>query len=173
MAARSSTATKSPMHELVVTRVFNAHREIVWKALTEPAHLEHWWGPKGFTSRVHKLELRPGGTFLYCQRSAEGLEMWGKWVYREVVAPERLVMVSSFTDEKGNLTRHPFEPNWPLETLGTSTFTEDRGRTTVTVRMVPINATESEEQTFFDGVKFMEEGFAGTWDKLDKYLATL
>ena len=99
--------------------------------------------------------------------------MWGKWVYREIVAPERLVFVSSFSDEKGNLARHPFEPNWPLEIQGTSTFAEDRGRTTVTVRMVPINATGSEEQTFFDGSKFMEEGFAGTWDKLDKYLATL
>ena len=173
MAAKSNAAAESGERALVVTRVFDAPRELMWKTLTEPAHLEHWWGPKGFTSRIHKLELRPGGTFLYCQRNAEGLEMWGKWVYREIVAPERLVMVSSFTDEKGNLTRHPFEPNWPLETLGTSTFTEDRGRTTVTVRMVPINATESEQQTFFDGVNFMEEGFAGTWDKLDKYLATL
>jgi uncharacterized protein YndB with AHSA1/START domain len=173
MAARSSTAAESAARELVVTRVFNAPRELMWKALTEPERLEHWWGPKGFTSRIHKLELRPGGTFLYSQRNAEGLEMWGKWVYREIIAPERLVFVSSFTDEKGNLSRHPFEPNWPLETLGTSTFTEDRGRTTATVRMVPINATESEQQTFFAGVNFMEEGFAGTWDKLDKYLAML
>jgi uncharacterized protein YndB with AHSA1/START domain len=173
MAARNSTAAESGEHELVVTRVFNAPREMVWKALTEPERLEHWWGPKGFKSRVHKLELRPGGTFLYSQRTPDGREMWGKWVYREIEAPHRLVMVSSFTDEKGNLTRHPFEPNWPLETLGTSTFTENQGRTTLTVRMVPLNATESEEKTFFDGSKFMEEGFAGTWDKLDKYLATL
>jgi uncharacterized protein YndB with AHSA1/START domain len=173
MDARSSTAAESTDRALIVTRVFDAPRELMWKALTEPERLERWWGPKGFTSRIHKLELRPGGTFLYSQRNGEGLEMWGKWVYREIIAPERLVFVSSFSDEKGNLTRHPFEPNWPLETLGTSTFTEDRGRTTATVRMVPINATESEQRTFFDGVNFMEEGFAGTWDKLDKYLATL
>jgi uncharacterized protein YndB with AHSA1/START domain len=173
MAARSNTAAESADRALVVTRIFDAPRELMWKTLTVPEHLEHWWGPKGFTSQVHQLELRPGGTFLYSQRGAEGLEMWGKWVYREVVAPERLVMVSSFADEKGNVVRHPFEPNWPLETLFTSTFTEDRGRTTVTVRMVPINATESEEQTFFDRANFMEEGFAGTWDKLDKYLVSL
>ena len=173
MAARSNTAVESTDRALVVTRVFDAPRDLVWKALTEPEHLEHWWGPKGFTSRVHKLELRPGGTFLYCQRSAEGREMWGKWVYREIVAPERLVIVSSFTDDKGNPARHPFEPNWPLEMLGTSTFTENRGRTTLTVRMVPLNATESERKTFFDGSNFMEEGFAGTFDKLDEYLATL
>ena len=173
MAARSNTAVESTDRALVVTRVFDAPRDLVWKALTEPEHLEHWWGPKGFTSRVHKLELRPGGTFLYCQRSAEGREMWGKWVYREIVAPERLVIVSSFTDDKGNPARHPFEPNWPLEMLGTSTFTENQGRTTLTVRMVPLNATESERKTFFDGSNFMEEGFAGTFDKLDEYLATL
>lgn len=173
MAARSNTAAESADRALVVTRVFDFPRELMWKTLTMPEHLEHWWGPKGFASRVHQLELRPGGTFLYSQRSAEGLELWGKWVYREVVAPERLVFVSSFTDERGNLVRNPFQPNWPRETLGTSTFIEDRGRTTVTVRMVPINATESEEQTFFDRANFMEEGFAGTWDKLDKYLASL
>ena len=170
MAAKSNSPSD---RAIVVTRVFNAPRELMWETLTVPEHLEHWWGPKGFTSRVHQLELRPGGTFLYSQRNAEGREMWGKWIYREIAAPERLVFVSSFADEKGNVVRHPFEPNWPLETLATSTFIEDRGRTTVTVRMVPINATESEEQTFFGQSKFMEEGFAGTWDKLDKYLATL
>jgi len=127
MDARSSTATESTDRALIVTRVFDAPRELMWKALTEPERLERWWGPKGFTSRIHKLELRPGGTFLYSQRNAEGLEMWGKWVYREIIAPERLVFVSSFTDEKGNPARNPFEPNWPLETLGISTFTEDRG----------------------------------------------
>ncbi len=73
----------------------------MWKALTEPEHLEHWWGPKGFTSRVHTLELRPGGTFLDRQRRTEGREMWGKWVYREIVAPERLVIVSSLLPMKG------------------------------------------------------------------------
>ena len=173
MDARSSTAAESAAHELVVTRVFNAPREMVWKALTESDRLERWWGPKGFTSRIHKLELRPGGTFLYSQRNAEGLEMWGKWVYREVVAPERLVVVSSFTDDQGNLVRHPFEPNWPLEMLTESTFTEHQGRTTITIRMTPINATESERKTFDDGLNFMEEGFEGSFAKLDEYLATL
>ena len=84
MDARSSTAAESTDRALVVTRVFDAPRDLVWKALTEPERLEHWWGPKGFTSRVHKLELRPGGTFLYSQRNAEGIELWGKWVYREI-----------------------------------------------------------------------------------------
>jgi uncharacterized protein YndB with AHSA1/START domain len=174
MAAKSSAVTaESTERELVVTRVLDAPRALVWKALTEPARLEHWWGPRGFTSKVHRLELRPGGTFLYSQRTPDGREMWGKWVYREIVAPERLVVVSSFTDDKGNLARHPFSPNWPLELLTVSTFTEHQGRTTLVVRMVPINATESERETFHDGFDFMEEGFAGTFEKLEKYLASL
>ena len=173
MAAKSSAAVESTERELVVTRVLDAPRDLVWKALTEPARLEQWWGPKGFTSKVHRLELRPGGTFLYSQRTPDGREMWGKWVYREIAAPERLVVVSSFTDEKGNLARHPFNPNWPLEMLTVSTFTEHQGRTTVVVRMVPTNATESERKTFDEGRDFMEEGFAGSFEKLDKYLASL
>jgi uncharacterized protein YndB with AHSA1/START domain len=173
MAAKSSAAAESADSELIVTRVLDAPRELVWKALTEPKRLEQWWGPRGFTSRVHQLELRPGGTFLYSQRTPDGREMWGKWVYREIIAPERLVVVSSFTDERGNLARHPFSPNWPLEMLTESTFTEHQGRTTITIRMTPINATESERKTFADGRNFMEEGFAGSFEKLDNYLATL
>ena len=75
----------------------------------------------------------------------------GKWVYREIVAPEHLVIVSSFTDEKGNQAHNPFDPNWPLEMLTGSTFTEHQARTTITIRMTPINATASERKTFDDG----------------------
>jgi uncharacterized protein YndB with AHSA1/START domain len=173
MDARSSAAAESAAHELVVTRVFNASRDIVWKALTEPERLEQWWGPRGFTSRVHQLDLRPGGIFLYSQRTPDGHEIWGKWVYREVAAPERLLVVSSFSDNKGNLVRSPFAPNWPLEMLTESIFTEHGGRTTITIRITPINATESERKTFGDGRNSMEQGFASTFEKLDQYLATL
>jgi uncharacterized protein YndB with AHSA1/START domain len=173
MAARSDAAANADAREFVITRVLNAPRELVWKALTEAERLEQWWGPKGFTSRVLKLDLRPGGTFLYCQRSPEGREMWGKWIYREIVAPERLVSVSSFTDEKGNPLPHPMIPNWPLEILGISTLTEHQGKTTMVVRMSPINATESERKIFEDRLNWMEEGFDGSLAKLEKYLASL
>jgi uncharacterized protein YndB with AHSA1/START domain len=110
--------------EFVITRVFNAPRELVWKAWTERERLMHWFGPKGFTLKVAKLDFRPGGTYHYSMRSPDGKEMWGKFVYREIVAPERIVLVNSFSDEKGNLTRHPFSPGWPLEMLSTTTFAE-------------------------------------------------
>jgi len=175
MTARNNAAVepKSDTSELVITRVLNAPRELVWKALTEAERLEHWWGPKGFTARVHKLDLRPGGTFLYSQHTPDGREMWGKWVYREIVAPERLVSVSSFTDDRGNPVRHPLLPNFPLEVLGVSTFTEHQGKTTLVVRMSPFNAPASERKAFEDTLNWMEEGFDGTLAKLEKYLATL
>ena len=172
MSARSNAAVESTEHELVITRVLNAPREMVWKALTEAERLEHWWGPKGFTARVHKLELRPGGIFLYSQHSPEGRVMWGRWVYREIVAPERMVSVSSFTDDKGNPTRHPMIANWPLEILATSTFSEHQGKTTMTIRMVPINASDVERKVFEAHLNWMEEGFDGTLEKLEKYFVS-
>ena len=87
MAAGSSTAAQPGERELVITRVFDAPHDLVWTTFTEPDHLKHWWGPKGFTTQVHKLELRPGGAFFYSQKTPDGREMYGKWVYREVLPP--------------------------------------------------------------------------------------
>jgi len=98
--------------------------------------------------------------------------MWGRFVYREIVEPERLVFVSSFTDEQGNPIRHPFSATWPLEVLTTMTLTEDRGKTTLTMRSGPIGATELEQKTFEGGFESMHKGFGGTFDQLAEYLAT-
>ncbi len=78
--------------ELTITRVFDAPRELVWKAWTEPERVKRWWGPKSFTTPVSKIDLRVGGKYLYCMRSPEGKDFWGTGIFREIVAPERLVM---------------------------------------------------------------------------------
>ncbi len=168
--------TKEPMetqseHEFVLTRVFDAPRELIWKAFTDPEHMKHWWGPKGFTVRITKMDFRPGGTYHYCMRSPDGRDMWGKFVYREIVAPERIVFINSFSDEKGGLTRHPMSPTWPLEMLSTFTFAENDGKTTFTIKWAPHNATETERKTFDDGRKGMQQGWGGTLDQLADYLA--
>ncbi len=157
--------------EMVVTRTFNAPRELVWKANTELERLKHWWGPKGFTWLGGKLDLRPGGMFHYGMRSPDGVEMWGRFVYREIVAPEKLVFVVSFSDANAGMTRHPWAPNWPLEVLNTSTFAERDRKTTITIRGIPINATDIERETFAAGRDSMRQGFAGTLDQLEAYLA--
>jgi uncharacterized protein YndB with AHSA1/START domain len=156
--------------QFVISRTFDAPRDIVWKAWTERERLMQWFGPKGFTMSTAKLDFRPSGSLHYCLRSADGKEMWGKFVYREIVAPERIVLVNSFSDEKGKLTRHPMSPTWPLEMLTTTTFTEAKGKTTVTVRWSPLNATDEERKTFDGAHDGMRQGWTGTFDQLAEYL---
>ena len=157
--------------EFSFTRVFDAPRERVWKAFTEPERLKQWWGPKGFTVEAATVDLRPGGVFSYGMRSPNGKVMWGKWVYREIVPPERMVTIVSFTDDQGNPMRHPMNPMWPLEVLHTMTLTEQDGKTTLTATGAPYNASEEERKTFEDGLGSMEQGFTGTLDQLAEYLA--
>jgi uncharacterized protein YndB with AHSA1/START domain len=155
----------------VISREFDAPRELVWKAWTERERIMQWFGPKGFTMPVAKLDFRPGGTLHYCLRAPDGTELWGRFVYREIVVPERIVHVNSFSDENGGLGRHPFSEEWPLEMLTTTTFVEREGRTTVTVRWVPINETEVERRTFDGGRQSMKMGWTGTFEQLEAYLA--
>jgi len=171
MVAKDSAATQRAEGMFEITRVFDAPRELVFKAWTEPERLERWWWPKGFTMRECRLDLRPGGVFQYCLRSPDGHDMWGKFVFREIAKPERLVFIVSFCDEAGNPVRHPLSPDWPLEVLSTVTFSEHGGRTTVTIQWVPVNATESERKTFEAGRDSMQQGFTGTFDQLTDYLA--
>ncbi|PYQ58081.1 MAG: polyketide cyclase, partial [Acidobacteria bacterium] len=134
--------------EFVISRTFNAPRDLMWKVWTEPERLAKWFGPKGVTIFHSKNDLRSGGIYHYGMRTPDGKDMWGKWVYREVVKPERLVFVNSFSDPKGGVTRHPLSKDWPLEMLTKITFAESGGKTTVAVHWSPINATEAERKTF-------------------------
>jgi uncharacterized protein YndB with AHSA1/START domain len=157
--------------EFVIARVFDAPRELVWKAWTEAERLGQWWGPKGFEMRVARLDLRPGGMFHYSMRTPDGKDLSGKFTYREIVAPERLVFVVSFSDEQGGVTRHWLSPTWPLEVLNTVTFVQKDGKTTVRLSGAPINASEDERKTFGSAFQSMQQGFKGTMDQLDEYLS--
>ncbi|HXA02820.1 MAG TPA: SRPBCC domain-containing protein [Cytophagaceae bacterium] len=171
MTKKNEVVNETAQREFVITRVFEAPRELVFKMWTESEHLMHWWGPKGFTMVVSKLNLQPGGIFHYGMKSPDGHSMWGKFVYCEIVVPERIVFIVSFSDEKGGTICHPMSETWPLEVLNTLTFTEHEGKTTLTLRGEPVNATEEERQTFESGFEGMNKGFAGTLDQLADYLA--
>ena len=171
MSERNNPAEEVSTREFVITRVFNAPRELVWKAWTERDRLMQWFGPKGFSMSAAKMDFRPGGVFHYCLRSPDGKEMWGKFVYREIVAPERIVLVNSFSDENGGLTRHPMSPTWPLEMLSTTTFVEQGGKTTLTIKWKPLNPTEEERKTFDGAHGGMQQGWTGTFEQLAEYLA--
>ncbi len=156
--------------QFVISRTFDAPRDLMWKIWTERDHLAKWFGPKGVTIVSAKNDLRVGGVFHYGMKTADGKMMWGKWIYREIVPPRRLVFIVSFSDEQGGVARHPFNAEWPLETLSTVTFAEQDGKTEVTVRWTPHNATESERKTFETNREGMKQGWGGTFDRLAEYL---
>ena len=157
--------------EFVISRTFDAPRERVWKAWSEAEQLERWWGPKGFAIHIAKLAFRPGGVFHYRMRASNGHEMWGRFAYREIVAPERIIFVSSFSDEKGGIARAPFSETWPFEILNNLTLTEEDGKTVVMLRGGPINATDEERKMFAGFFDSMRQGFGGTFDQLEAHLA--
>jgi uncharacterized protein YndB with AHSA1/START domain len=158
--------------DFVVTRVIDAPRDLVWKAWTELERLPAWWGPKGCKLRVVKVDLRPGGVFHYAMAYKPGHDMWGRFVYRDIAAPERLVYVSSFSDENAGLTRAPFKDTFPLEILNTLTLSESNGKTLLTLRGQPLYATAEERALFKDMFPSMQQGFGGTFDQLEAYLAS-
>jgi uncharacterized protein YndB with AHSA1/START domain len=160
------------IEDFVISRTFNAPRDLVWKCFTDPERMKEWWGPKGFKVIASKMDLRPGGSYHYGLQSPNGQPMWGKFVYREIVPPEKLVLVNSFSDEKGGMTRHPGNENWPLQMLSTFTFEDlPGGKTKFTVRWAPYNATEAEVKTFDSNRNSMTQGWSGTFEQLDAYLA--
>ncbi|HLX79057.1 MAG TPA: SRPBCC domain-containing protein [Burkholderiales bacterium] len=155
----------------VISRVFDAPRDRVWKAWTEVERLKQWFSPKGCTVIAAKMDLRPGGTYHYGMRTPDGHEMWGKWTFREIEAPQRLVLVNCFSDAAGGITRHPMAPTWPLEMLSTTTFAEQGGKTTLTLEWLPINASPEEIATFEAGRAGMTQGWGGTMEQFTAYLA--
>lgn len=156
--------------QIKLTYTFDAPRELVFTAFTNSEHLRNWWGPKGWTFEVSKSDFRAGGIFHYSQKPEGGDIMWVKFEYSEIVAPEKIVYTSFFSDQEGNIVRAPFDENWPMGTLTTMTFIEDEGKTNLTVILAPVSPTEEENKTFSESNNTVKEGFAGTFDQLAEYL---
>ncbi len=160
MAARKSSAAAKPEQRgLVLTRVFDAPRRLVFKAWTEREHLMQWWGqPKGATMPYCKVDLREGGTLHFRVNLPDGNAIWGKGVYREIVEPKRLVFTDYFSDEHGNIVEPP--PGHPKESVITATFTERDGKTTVTVEHAGLERASKENQ------KAYQQGWGESLDRL-------
>jgi len=158
-----------------ISRVFAAPRPLLFSCFTSAEHMQHWWGPKGFKLIQPKMDFRVGGIFHYGMQPKNGPAMWGRFVFREIAPPERLVFVNSFSDEEGGLARAPFfDGKWPLEMLSTFLFDEvDANRTRFTVKWTPLDATDEERATVAANQAGMTGGWTGTLDQLDAYLATL
>ena len=158
----------------VIARVFDAPRERVWQAWTEADRLKQWWGPKGFKVTHCKVDLRPGGLMHYCLRMPDGGEMWGRFVYREIVKPERLVWVNSFSDKDGGITVHPMSPTWPREMLSSAVFEDQGSKTKLTIQWAPVDgSTALECKTFEEGRDSMKMGWSGTFEQFANYLNSI
>ena len=97
-----SNNTVDQRERMVVTRVFDAPRELVWQAWTDPKYVMQWWGPKGFTAPVCRIDFRVGGKFLCCMRSPDGQEFWNAGEYHEIVPHQKIVSSMYFADSQGN-----------------------------------------------------------------------
>ena len=159
--------------DFVLTRVFDAPRELVFRTMTEGAHLQKWWGPKGCTIDVLEHTLHVGGAFHYAMRFGAVVAVYGKFTYREITPVERIIFTNGFADAEGNRVHYQAIPTWPLEVLNTITLTEADGKTSMTLHSAPFNAGEVEVATFKAGHASMTEGFGGMYDVYADYLATL
>jgi len=174
MQARRNDPTTNPAgRALLITRVFDAPRELVWKAWTEPDHIRRWHGPRMFTCPVCEIDFRVGGKYLFCMRSDSGPEAWQKgiWstgVYREIVPLEKIVCTDSFADENGNVvaaTYYGMTDDIPLEMLVTVTFEDLGGKTKMTLRHQGLPAGEMTESA---GI-----GWNESFDKLAESLRSI
>ena len=141
--------------EIVLTRVFDAPRQLVFDALTRPELLERWFGPHGYSLAVCEVDLRVGGKWRFVVRGPDGTDMGMSGVYREISPPERLVNTEAFDD-------------YPGDSVITTVLTEQDGRTTLTA------TCEYESQEIRDAViaSGMEHGAAESYDRLAELLVT-
>ena len=172
MNSAAAAAAPAGEKEFIISRTLAAPRELVFAAFTEPERMKQWWGPKGFKVIASTMELRPGGFYHYGMQAPDGATMWGKFVYREIVRPERIVLVNSFSDEKGGVTRHPLAPDWPLQMLSTFLFETVGEGTRLTIKWLPLEPTEKERAAFNAGFASMNQGWSGTFEVLAEYLTT-
>ena len=155
------------------SRDFSVFRQQLFSCFSDVKHLAQWWGPKGVTIVKPVVDFRPGGIFHYGMDWGTGAIMWGRFVFREIKAPERIVFLNSFSDEQAGLVRAPFfDGKWPLEVLTVFEFEElGDNRSRFTLTWTPENATAEERATFASNFASAGEGWSGSLEKLETYLA--
>lgn len=159
----ATTVTLPSDLEIVVTRIFDAPRELLWKVWTQPEHLVHWFGSEDWMLVECEIDLRPGGIWKYCMQGPTGGKSWGLAVYHEVVEPERLVYTDYFADAEGN----PVE-GMP-EALVTVKFSKNQGKTTYTSAS-RYRTTEERDRVLRMG---LEKGLRAALERVERYLASL
>lgn len=170
MSNQEIVSTVENGNVLVLERVFNAPKNLVFQAFKEAKHLQRWWGPKGWELPVCNVDFRPEGVWHYCMKCVDpnqgdfyGMESWGKAVYKEIDEPNRIVYVDFFSDAEGNVNE-----SLP-STEVTLTFIEEGDRTKLVNRAV--YASEESLQTVLN--MGMLQGITETWGRLAELVESL
>jgi uncharacterized protein YndB with AHSA1/START domain len=155
------TVTLPSDREIVLSRDFDAPRELLFDALSKPEHIAHWWGQAGSTMAACELDFRPGGTWRFVERDASGNEWGFRGEYRDIVRPERVVQTFEFEGMPGHIS---------VETMVLEDLVQNHGRKT---RMTVTSVFDSVEDR--DGMlqSGMEKGASESYDRLADYLKTL
>ncbi|MFD6510873.1 MULTISPECIES: SRPBCC domain-containing protein [unclassified Bacillus (in: firmicutes)] len=155
---------------LVLERVFDAPRNLVFSMFKEAEHLKHWWGPRGWEIPSCTVDFRPGGVWHYCMKCVDqnlgqffGMESWGKGVYKEIIEPEKIVYTDYFSDAEGNVNDSMPSTEMTLE------FIDLGGKTKLINRAEYVN--KEALKTVMD--MGMLQGITETWDRLDERLESL
>ncbi|MCF2517444.1 SRPBCC domain-containing protein [Dyadobacter sp. CY351] len=155
---------------LKIVREFKAPKTLVFDAFASPEAFGEWWGPAGSNLSVERFDFRTGGSTHY-KMEGNGHVMWGLFQYKNIQRADLLEFINSFADAEGNIITSPFPMDFPLEIFNKITLEENEGITTLTIQGHPINATPAQEETYFSIMDNMHQGFNGTFDQLDAYLA--
>lgn len=157
--------------EFILDREFDAPRDLVWRAWTDPKYLQHWYGP-GVETVIHKFELKVDGVWLNEMKMKSG-SSFQKVIFKEVSAPEKLVWHHCSADADWNVAASPMMPDWPRMLLTTVTFTQAGEKTNVRLTQVPMEATEAEIACFAKMKDGMSGGWGGGYALIDELLGEM
>jgi len=158
----------------VINRSFATSLETMYDMWSNPEHFAHWMGPAGSSMEFITVDVREGGSAFYKMDIGNNVVLHGKVFYHKFQKPDYIEYTQQFADQNGNVSRHPFAPNWP-ETMSTKVFlcAEDDGQTRVTLVWEPVGKVSAEEmQTFIEMRSSMNQGWTGSFDSLENYLAS-
>lgn len=158
----------------ILTREFDAPRQLVFETWTQPEHLKHWNFPqKGFTCEYIRSDIKPGGSSLHRMMAPNGYEMWLLTKYEEISEPDGLVFRQYISNAAGEVLDNPMMPNWPKELQTTVILEEADGKTKLKLIWQPINPTQAEAECFESTRSQHSIGWGGGLDQLTIYLGTL
>jgi uncharacterized protein YndB with AHSA1/START domain len=159
MDARNNPGTGQDARTIVTTRVFDAPRELVFEAWTNPKHLVQWWGPNGFPTTIRAIDVRPGGVWRFVMHGPDGVDYENRIVYEEIMKPERLV----YSHGGGGDVE-------PVQFQVTVTFEDHDGKTKLTMKALFPSAAERDRVAEKYGAV---EGAKQTLERLAEHLATM